>query len=139
MSGPCWTPCSATSPCSPAPTRSNACGRSPPRCWSIRPRSSPTLPAHGARSQHSTTSPLLTTGTCRAAAHHHETPGHQEGRGVRAVHRPDPGRAPSMKASIRDYEPSDEELVVGLSLRAWEPVFAAVAEMLGPELFARLR
>ena len=45
---------------------------------------------------------------------------------------------PLMKASIRDYEPSDEELVVGLSLRAWEPVFAA-AEMLGPELFARLR
>jgi hypothetical protein len=35
-----------------------------------------------------------------------------------------------MKASIRDYEPSDEELVVRLSLRAWEPVFAAVA-MLG--------
>jgi hypothetical protein len=44
-----------------------------------------------------------------------------------------------MKASIRDYEPSDEELVVELSLRAWEPVFAAVAEMPGPELFARLR
>ena len=44
-----------------------------------------------------------------------------------------------MEASIRDYEPSDEELVVGLSLRVWEPVFAAVAEMLVPELFARLR
>src|SRR5438477_5706217 len=44
-----------------------------------------------------------------------------------------------MTASIRDYEPSDEELIVGLSLRAWEPVLAAVAEMLGPELFARLR
>jgi hypothetical protein len=44
-----------------------------------------------------------------------------------------------MTASIRDYEPSDEELIVGLSLRAWELVLAAVAEMLGPELFARLR
>jgi len=44
-----------------------------------------------------------------------------------------------MKASIRDYEPSDEEIIVGLSLRAWEPVFAAVAQMLGPELFTRLR
>ena len=44
-----------------------------------------------------------------------------------------------MTASIRGYEPSDEELVVALSLRAWEPVLAAVADMLGPELFARLR
>ena len=38
-----------------------------------------------------------------------------------------------MTASIRDYQPPDEELIVGLSLRAWEPVLAAVAEMLGPE------
>jgi hypothetical protein len=28
-----------------------------------------------------------------------------------------------MKASVREHEPSDEELVAGLSLRAWEPVF----------------
>ncbi len=44
-----------------------------------------------------------------------------------------------MKTAIGEYEPSDEELVVGLSLRAWEPVFAAVEEMLGSELFVRLR
>ena len=44
-----------------------------------------------------------------------------------------------MKASIREFEPSDEEPVVGLSLRARQPVFAAVEEMLGSELFARLR
>jgi hypothetical protein len=43
-----------------------------------------------------------------------------------------------MKASIREFEPSDEEPVVGPSLRAWEPVFA-VEEMLGPELFVWLR
>jgi len=44
-----------------------------------------------------------------------------------------------MKAVIREYEPSDEEPVVRLSLRAWEPVFAAVEQMLGPKLFVRLR
>jgi hypothetical protein len=44
-----------------------------------------------------------------------------------------------MKANIREFEPSDEEPVVGLSLRALEPVFAAGEEMLGPELFVRLR
>ncbi|MGI8902191.1 MAG: GNAT family N-acetyltransferase [Solirubrobacteraceae bacterium] len=44
-----------------------------------------------------------------------------------------------MKVAIGEYKPSDEELVVGLSLRAWAPVFAAVEEMLGPELFVRLR
>ncbi len=44
-----------------------------------------------------------------------------------------------MKAAIGEYKPSDEELVVGLSLRAWAPVFAAVEEMLGSELFVRLR
>jgi hypothetical protein len=44
-----------------------------------------------------------------------------------------------MKANIREFEPSDEEHVVGLSLRALEPVFAAREEMLGPELFVRLR
>jgi hypothetical protein len=44
-----------------------------------------------------------------------------------------------MKATIREYEPSDEDAVVGLSLRAWEPVFAAVEEILGSELVVRLR
>jgi hypothetical protein len=29
-----------------------------------------------------------------------------------------------MTASVREYEPFDEEPVVGLSLRAWELVFA---------------
>jgi hypothetical protein len=44
-----------------------------------------------------------------------------------------------MKANIPGVRASDEEPVVGLSLRAWEPVFAAMEEMLGPELFVRLR
>ena len=44
-----------------------------------------------------------------------------------------------MKATVRDYEPRDEEPVVARSLRAWEPVFAAVEELLGPELVLRLR
>jgi GNAT superfamily N-acetyltransferase len=44
-----------------------------------------------------------------------------------------------VKATIREYEPLDEEAVVRLSLRAWEPVFAAVEELLGSELFVRLR
>ena len=43
-----------------------------------------------------------------------------------------------MKASIREFEPSDEEPVAGPSLRAWEPVFAE-EEMLGPESFVWLR
>lgn len=42
-------------------------------------------------------------------------------------------------AAIRDYRPSDEESVVELALRAWEPVFAAVEAALGRELFIRLR
>jgi GNAT superfamily N-acetyltransferase len=44
-----------------------------------------------------------------------------------------------MRAAIRDYEAPDEEAVVELSLRAWKPVFAAVEELLGSELFVRLR
>lgn len=44
-----------------------------------------------------------------------------------------------MKPTIRLYEPFDEEPVVKLSLRAWEPVFAAVEQLLGSELFSRLR
>ena len=44
-----------------------------------------------------------------------------------------------MKATIRDYRPADERPVVAFSLRAWEPVFAALEEALGPELFSRLR
>lgn len=42
-------------------------------------------------------------------------------------------------SAIREYRRSDEETVVGLSLRAWEPVFDASEEALGPELFLRLR
>ena len=45
----------------------------------------------------------------------------------------------AMKATVRKYESSDEEAVVGLSLRAWEPVFDAVEEILGRELLIRLR
>jgi ribosomal protein S18 acetylase RimI-like enzyme len=39
---------------------------------------------------------------------------------------------------IRSYEPSDEELVVELSLRAWSPVFASIESILGSELSLRL-
>ena len=42
-------------------------------------------------------------------------------------------------AALREYRRSDEETVVGLSLRAWEPVFDALKEALGPELLRRLR
>jgi GNAT superfamily N-acetyltransferase len=44
-----------------------------------------------------------------------------------------------MKASIWEFERSDEEPVVGLSLGARKPVFAAMEEILGAELFVRLR
>lgn len=42
-------------------------------------------------------------------------------------------------ATLREYRASDEEALVELSLRAWEPVFDALKEALGPELFVRLR
>lgn len=42
-------------------------------------------------------------------------------------------------ATLRDYQVRDEQAVVALGLRAWEPVFAAVEELLGGELFSRLR
>jgi GNAT superfamily N-acetyltransferase len=41
--------------------------------------------------------------------------------------------------AVRDYGADDEEAVVALSLRAWEPVFDALQQALGPELFLRLR
>jgi GNAT superfamily N-acetyltransferase len=41
--------------------------------------------------------------------------------------------------ALREFRPSDEESLVALSLRAWEPVFDALLEALGPELFLRLR
>ena len=43
-----------------------------------------------------------------------------------------------MDAGIRDYEPPDHDGVVELALRAWAPVFAAVEDVLGPELSRRL-
>ena len=36
--------------------------------------------------------------------------------------------------AIREYRPGDDEPIVELSLRAWEPVFGSVAAELGPEL-----
>jgi GNAT superfamily N-acetyltransferase len=39
---------------------------------------------------------------------------------------------------IRDYTAADEEPIVELSLRAWEPVFRSVEETIGPELNALL-
>jgi len=44
-----------------------------------------------------------------------------------------------MKASIWEFERSYEEPVVGLSLGARKRVFAAMEEILGAELFVRLR
>jgi ribosomal protein S18 acetylase RimI-like enzyme len=41
--------------------------------------------------------------------------------------------------AIRDYRPDEEEDVVELSLRAWEPVFDALEQALGAELLRRLR
>ena len=39
---------------------------------------------------------------------------------------------------IRPYEDRDAEAVVGLSLRAWEPVFASLEQTLGTEIFGLL-
>jgi len=39
---------------------------------------------------------------------------------------------------IRSYQPSDEDAVVDLSVRAWEPVFTSMEDLLGRELFLRL-
>lgn len=44
-----------------------------------------------------------------------------------------------MKTTIRTYKPSDEETTVLLSLRAWEPVFAAIEQLIGSELLLLLR
>ena len=41
--------------------------------------------------------------------------------------------------ALREFRPSDEESLVALSLRAWEPVFDALLKALGPELCLRLR
>ena len=43
-----------------------------------------------------------------------------------------------MDVQIRHYQPADENEVVDLSLRAWEPVFISIDEVLGHELFIRL-
>jgi GNAT superfamily N-acetyltransferase len=40
---------------------------------------------------------------------------------------------------LRLYRPRDEQAVVGLSLRAWGPVFEAAEQVVGRELFARIR
>ncbi len=40
----------------------------------------------------------------------------------------------TMTLRLRPYEPADEEPVVALSLRAWAPIFASVASVLGAEL-----
>jgi ribosomal protein S18 acetylase RimI-like enzyme len=41
-------------------------------------------------------------------------------------------------ATPRPYRSDDEDVVVGLSLRAWAPVFASIEAVLGPEIFVRL-
>ena len=36
---------------------------------------------------------------------------------------------------IRPYQPSDEEAVVALALRAWEPVFSSIEDSLDPAVY----
>ncbi len=43
-----------------------------------------------------------------------------------------------MNATIREYRPSDEPVVVEFALRAWAPVFASMESVLGAELSGRL-
>lgn len=43
-----------------------------------------------------------------------------------------------MASVIRDYTPADEDAVVALALEIWDPVFASVNGVLGPELALRL-
>jgi hypothetical protein len=43
-----------------------------------------------------------------------------------------------MNEGIRDYQPSDCDPVVALSLRAWAPVFGSMEQILGHEIFVRL-
>jgi len=43
-----------------------------------------------------------------------------------------------MDATLRRYDPQDEDAVVALSLRAWAPVFASLHNELGSDLFVRL-
>ena len=43
-----------------------------------------------------------------------------------------------MDVLIREYRAEDEETVVGLSLRAWAPVFISLGQILGREISARL-
>lgn len=58
--------------------------------------------------------------------------------GDRAPVRADEGIG-AMDAHIRPYTPADEEPVVALSLRAWEPIFASLKQIVGDELFGILR
>lgn len=44
----------------------------------------------------------------------------------------------AMNERIRDYQPSDCDPVVALSLRAWAPVFGSMEQGLGQEIFVRL-
>jgi GNAT superfamily N-acetyltransferase len=47
-------------------------------------------------------------------------------------------RAMSAGVEIRSYEESDLEAIVEFSLRAWEPVFESLRQVLGEPIFARL-
>ncbi len=40
--------------------------------------------------------------------------------------------------SIRTFAPDDEETVVELALKAWEPVFGSMAQTVGPDIFRKL-
>jgi ribosomal protein S18 acetylase RimI-like enzyme len=42
-----------------------------------------------------------------------------------------------VRVEVRAYRSSDEEGVVALALRAWEPVFASMEEAMGHDIFVR--
>jgi GNAT superfamily N-acetyltransferase len=44
----------------------------------------------------------------------------------------------SIQPRIRPFEDRDIDAVIGLSLRAWEPVFASIEQTLGTEIFESL-
>jgi|HubBroStandDraft_1064217.scaffolds.fasta_scaffold45470_3 hypothetical protein len=43
-----------------------------------------------------------------------------------------------MRATIRPFDDRDVDMVVGLSLRAWEPVFASIERAIGTRIYAVL-
>ncbi len=47
--------------------------------------------------------------------------------------------SPEARIEIRDFQEGDLDAIVELALRAWEPVFASLREVLGDPIFFRLK